>query len=183
MGLWPKLRQSNPSAVFSIFSWLGKSPLSLLVQTLTVSVWNLLSFTHSVASNSLWPHGLQHIRLPCPSPSPRAYSNSCPLSQRCHPIISSSVIPFSSYLQSFPEPGSFLMNWLFASGGQSIGASASVLLMNIQDLFSLALAGLISWQSKGLSRVFPNTTAQKHQFLSIQPSFFLVSFEWSYLDE
>ena len=102
-------------------------------------------------SNSLWPHGLQHTRLPCPSPSPGACSNSCPLSQGCHPTISSSVIPFSSSLQSFPALGSFLMSQLFTSGGQSIGtsASASVLPMNIQDWFPLGWAGLISLQSKG----------------------------------
>ena len=115
-------------------------------------------------SYSLWPHWLQHARLPCPSPTPRACSNSCPLSQWCHPTISSSVIPFSSCLQSFPESESFRMNWLFTSGGQSIGTSASVLLMHIQDWFPLGLTGWISLQSKGLSTVFSNTTVQKHQF-------------------
>ena len=115
-------------------------------------------------SDSLQHHGLQHARLPCPSPSPGACSNSCPLSQWCHPTISSSVIPFSSCLQSFPVSGSFPMSWLFPSGRQSIGASASasVLPMNIQGWFLLGLTGLISLQSKGLSRVF-NTTVQKHQ--------------------
>ena len=117
----------------------------------------------------LWPHGLQHARLPCPSPSPRACSNSCPLSQWCHPTISSSVIPFS-WLWSFPVSGSFLMSRLFTSGGQSIGALASVLPMNIQDWFPLGLTGLISLQSKGLSRVFSSTTIQKHQFFRAQPS-------------
>ena len=117
--------------------------------------------------NHVWPwrpHGLQHTRLPCPSPTPRACSNSCLLNWWCHPIISSSVIPFSC-LQSFPASGSFPMNQFFSSGGQSIGvsASASVLPMNTQDWFSLALTGLIL-QSKGLSRVFSNTTVQKHQF-------------------
>ena len=99
-------------------------------------------------SNSLWPHGLQHARLPCPPPTPRACSNSCPLSQWCHPAISSSVIPFSSCLQSFPASGSFQMSQLFASGGQSTGvsASASVLSMNIQDRFPLGLTGWISSQ-------------------------------------
>ena len=111
-------------------------------------------------------HGLQHTRLPCPSPTPRACSNSCPLSQWCHPTILSSIFPFSSCLQSFPASGSFPMSQFFASGGQSIGASpsASVLPMNIQDLFPLQLTGLISLQSKGLSRVFSNTTVQKHKF-------------------
>ena len=117
---------------------------------------------------SLWPYGLQHARLPCPSPSPRVCSNSCPLSQWYYLTISSSVIPFSSCLQSYPVSGSFLMSWLFASGGQSIGASASALVlpMNIQDWFPLGLTGLISLQSKGFSRVFSNTTVQKHQISS-----------------
>ena len=119
--------------------------------------------------NFLQPHGLQHTRLPCPSPSPRACSNSHPLSRWCYPI-SSSVIPFSSCLQSFPSSGSFQMSLLFASGGQNIGTSASVLPMNIQGWFPLGLTGLISLQSKGLWRVFSNTSAQKHQFLGAQPS-------------
>ena len=119
----------------------------------------LLLFSHSVTSYYLWPHGLHHARLPCPSPSPGICSNSCPLSQWCHPTISSSVIPFSC-LQSFPISGSFLMSWLFISGGQSIGVSASALVfpMNIQGWFSLGLIGLISLQSKGLSRVFSSPT-------------------------
>ena len=129
-------------------------------------------FSHSVMSNSLQPHGLQHARLPCPSPCPGACLNSYPLSQWCHPTISTSVIPFSSCLQSFPASESFPVNRLFTSGGQSIGASvsASVLLMNVQDGFPLGLTGLISLLSKGLSRVFSNTTVQKHQFFSDQPS-------------
>ena len=115
-----------------------------------------LLFSCSVVSDSLWPYGLQHARLPCPSPSPRACSNSCPLSQWCYPIISSSVVPFSSCFESFPASGSFQMSQLFSSGGQSIGVSAStsVLPVNIQDWFSLGLTGLIFLQSKGLSRVF-----------------------------
>ena len=129
-------------------------------------------FSHSVVSNSLQPHGLQHTRTPCPSPTPGVYSNSCPWSQWCHPTISSSVIPFSSCLQSFPSSRSFPMSQLFASGGQSIGvsASASVLPMNIQDWSALGWTGWISLQSKGLSRVFTNTTVQKHQFFSAQLS-------------
>ena len=116
-------------------------------------------------------HRVQHTRLPCPSPSPRACSNSCSLIWWCHPTISSSVIPFSSCLQSSPVSGSFPMSRLFASSGQSIGASASsVLLMNIQGWFSLGLTGLISLWSKGLSRVFSNTTVQKQQFFSAQHS-------------
>ena len=123
-------------------------------------------------SDSLHPHGLQHKRLPCPSPIPGVYSNSCPLSQWCHATISSSVIPFSSRLQSFPASGSFPKSQLFASRGQSFGASASisVLPMNTQDWSPLGWTDWISLQSKGLSRVFSNTTLQKHQFFSTQPS-------------
>ena len=103
-----------------------------------------VQFSHSVMSGSLWPHGLQHTRLPCPSPTPRACSSSCPSSWWCHPTISSSVIPFSSHLQSFPASGSFPMNQFFPSGGQSTGASASVFPMNTQDWSPLGLTGLIS---------------------------------------
>ena len=127
-------------------------------------------FSLPVVSDSLQPHRLQHFRLPCPSPSPWACSNSCPLSQWCHPTISSSGVPFSACLLSFPPSGSFLMSQLFTSGGQTIGSSGSVLPMNIQDWFPLGLTGLISLQSKGLSRVFSNTTVQKHQFFGDQPS-------------
>ena len=114
-------------------------------------------------SNSLWPHGLQHARLPCLSPTPGNYPNSCPLSWWCHPAISSSVIPFSC-LQSFTASGSLQMSQFFTSGGRRVGvsASASVLPMNIQDWFPLELTGLISLQTKGPLRVFPNTTVQKH---------------------
>ena len=129
-----------------------------------------VQFSCSVVSDYLQPHGLQHTRLPCPSQTARACSNSC---WWCHPVISSSVIPFSSCLQSFPALGSFSRRQFFPSGGQSIGASASasVLPVNIQDWFPLGLTGLISLLSKGLSKVFPNTTDQKHQFSS-QPSCF-----------
>ena len=133
----------------------------------------LLLFSRSVVSDSLQLHGLQNTRLPCPSPSPGACSNTYPLSWWCHPTISSSVVPFSSCLQSFPERGSFLMSGLFSSGGQSIGASASasasVLPMNIQCWFPVGLTGLISLQFKGLLRVFTNTIVWKHQFFSAQP--------------
>ena len=131
-----------------------------------------LLFNPSVMFDSLQPHGLQHTRLPCPSPSPRACSNSCPSCWWRYPTTSSSVAPFSSCPQSFPASGSFPMNWLFASGGQSIGASASasVFPMNIQGWFPLGLTGRVSLQSKGLSRVFYNTTVQKHQFFGAQPS-------------
>ena len=130
-------------------------------------------FSRSVASDSLWPHGLQHSRLPCPSPSPRACSNSCPLSQWCHPTISSSVVPFSFRPQSFLGSGSFPMTWFLTSGGQSSGvsASASVLSMNIQCWFPLGLTGLISLQSKRFSRVFSSTAARKHQRCNAQKEF------------
>ena len=140
--------------------------------SVTISDHSLVQFSRSVMSNSLQPHGLQYTRPPRPSITPGAYSNSCPLSQWCHPIISSSIIPFSSCLQSLPESGSFPMSHFFASDGQSIGvsASSSVLPMNIQDCFHLGWTGWIFLQSKGLSRVFSNTTVQKHQFFSIQLS-------------
>ena len=123
-------------------------------------------FSRSVVSDSLWLHESQHARPPCPSPTHGVHSDSRPLSQWCHLTISSSVISFSSCLQSFPESGSFPVSQLFASGGQRIGvsASASVLPMTIQDWFPLGLTGLISLQSKGLSRIFSNTKVQKHQF-------------------
>ena len=129
-------------------------------------------FSHSVMSNSLPPHELQHPRPPCPSPTPRVYLNSCPLSRWCHSTISSSVIPFSSNLQSFPASKSFQISQLFVSGGQSIGvsASASFLPMNTQDWSPLGWTGWIFLQSKGISRVFSNTTVQKHQFFSAQLS-------------
>ena len=129
-------------------------------------------FSHSVVSDSLQAHRLQHVRLPCPSPTSIAYSNSCPSSQWCHPTISSSVIVFSSCLQSFPATGSFPMSQFFTSGSQSIGvsASASGLPMNIQDWFPLGWTGWISLQSKRLSIVFSSTVVQKHQFFSTQLS-------------
>ena len=129
-------------------------------------------FSCSVMSNSLRTHGLQHARLPCPSPAPRTCSDSCPSNQWCHPTISSSVVPFSSCLQSFPASKSFLRNQFFISGGQNIGTSASgsVLPINIQDWLPLRWTGWISLHSKGLSGVFSNTTVQKHQFFRAQPS-------------
>ena len=131
-----------------------------------------VQFSCSVVSDSLGPHGLQHATLPCPSPTPGGYSNSCPSSWWCHPTISSSVVPFSSHLQSFPASGSFQMSQLFTSGGQIIGVSAlaSVLPMNIQDLFPLGWTGWISLLTKGLSSVFSNTIVQKHQFFGAQLS-------------
>ena len=131
-----------------------------------------VQFSRSVVSDSLQPHESQHTRPPCPSLTPGVYSNSCRLSQWYHPTISSSVIPFSSHLQSFPASGSFQMSQFFVSGGQSIGAltSASALSMNTQDWFPLGWTGWISLQSKGLSRVFSNTTIQQHQFFGTQLS-------------
>ena len=136
-------------------SWVVKGPVSV-------------QFSHSVVSDSLRPQEPQHTMYPCPSPTPGAYPNSCPLSLWCHPTISSSVIPFSSRLQSFRTSGPFQTSQLFASGGQSTGVSAStsVLQMNTQDWSPLGWTGLISLQSKGLSGVFSNTTVQKHQFFS-----------------
>ena len=144
----------------------------------------MLLFSRSVMSDSLQPHGLQHVRLPCPSLSPRIGLNSCPLSQWCHPIISSSVTPFSC-LQTFPASESFPMSDVFISGGQSIGALAfaSVLPMDIQSWFSRGLTGLISLQSKGLSRVFSSTTIQKHQFFRAQPSLWSNSHIYSWVLE
>ena len=130
-----------------------------------------VQFGRLVVSNSLWPHGLQHARPPCPSPNPGIYSNSRPSSPWSHPTIWSSVVPFSC-LQSFPASGSFPVSPFFTSGGQSTGVSASALVlpMNIQDWFPLGWTGLISLLSKWLSRVFSNTTVQKHQFFSAQLS-------------
>ena len=139
-------------ATWEVHSWLNDIVL--------VSV----QFSHSVMSDSLQNHRLQHARLPCPSPISRACLNSCPLSQWCHPTISSTVIPFPSCHRSFPASGSFPISQFFTTVGQSIGvsASASVLPMNVQDWFPLGWTGLISLLSKGLSRVFSNTTVQKH---------------------
>ena len=135
--------------------------------------WIFKIFVYVVAVQSLsrvhlWD--VQHARLSCPSPSPGVCPNLCPLSRWCHPTISSSVVHFSSCLQSFPASGYFVMSQLFTSGGQSVGASASALPMSIQDWFPLGLTGLISLQSKVLSRVLSSTTVQKHQFLGAQPS-------------
>ena len=137
-----------------------------------VYIRHSVQFSRSVMSNSLWPHELQHARPPYPSLTPGVYLNPCPLSWWFHPTILSAVAPLSSCLQSFPASGSFQMNQLFASGSQSIGVSAStsVLPMNTQDWSLLGRTGWISLQSKGLSRVFSNTTVQKHQFFSAQLS-------------
>ena len=135
---------------------------------------NSVQFSHSVISNSLWPRGLQHTSLPCTSPTPRACSKSFPSSLWCHPIISSSVVPFSSCLQSFPASGSFPVSWFFTSGGQCVGISAiaSVLPMNIQDWFPFGWTGWISLQPKGVTRAFCNTTIQKNKFFGAQLSLY-----------
>ena len=144
--------------------WAGNESLAVLALS--------VQFSCSVVSNSLRPHELQHTMPPCPSPIPGVYPNPHPLSQWCHPTVSSSVIPFSSCPQFSPASGSFQMSQLFASGGQTIGVSAStsVLPMNTQDWSPLEWTGWISLQSKGLSRVFSNTTVQKHQFFGAQLS-------------
>ena len=144
----------------------------LVIKEISPGCISSVLFSCSVVSDSLRPQGLQHTRLPCPSPTPRACSKSCPSSRWSHSTISSSVFPFSSCLQFFPLLGSFPKSQFFSSGGQSIGvsASASVLPMNIQNWFHLGWTGLISLQSKGLSRVISNTTVQKHQFFSVQCS-------------
>ena len=136
----------------------------------SIRISSVNSVNHS--SLTLPPHGLQHTRLPCPSPTPGAFSNSCPQRWWCHPTVSSSVVPFSSNLQSIPVSGSFPMSQFFTSGGQSIGVSilASVLPMNIQDWFPLGFTGWNSLQSKGLSRIFSNITVQKQQFFRAQCS-------------
>ena len=141
----------------------------IYLKNLKTTVWfdkNIFGSSVAQSCSTLWTYGLQHTRPPCPSPTPGAYSNSCPPSRWCHPIIPSSVVPFSSCLPSFPASGSFQMNYLLASDGHSIGVSvsASVLPMNIQDWFPLGLIGWISLQTKGLSKVFSKTTVQKHQF-------------------
>ena len=156
-----------------IILWVGKCLLDLISTQINFPfIWGSVQYSRSVVSKSLRTHELQHTRPPCPSPTPGVYSNSCPLSQWCHPTISSSVVPFSSLLQSIPALGSFQMSQFFASGGQStrVSASTSVLPMNTQDWSPLGWTGWISLKSKGLSRVFSNTTVQKHQFFGAQLS-------------
>ena len=162
-------RQKAEATQVSTDRWMDK-------QNVVHKQWNVqfssIQFHRSVVSDSLQSHGIRHTRPPCLSPTPGDYSNSCPLSWWCHPTISSSVVPFSSSLQSFPSSGSFPMSQLFASGGQSTGVSAStsVLPMITQDWFPLGWTSLISLQSKGLSWVFSNTTVQKHHFFGAQLS-------------
>ena len=158
---WPT-RNNKCSQLVFLLQW-------MVFTTLTPTS---VQFSCSVMSDSLWPCEPQHTRPPCPSPTPGVHPNPCPLSRWCHPTISSSVIPFSSCRQSFPVSGSFPVSQLFTSGGQSIGlsASTSVLPMNTQDWSPLGWTGWIPLQSKGLSRVFSNTTVQKHQFFGAQLS-------------
>ena len=158
---WIKVRINLDAYIYQV--WLiNSSGFQLFSSFLCRSV----QFSHSVMSDSLWTHELQHARPPCPSPTPKVYSNSCPSSRWCHPAISSSVVPFSSCPQSLSASGSFQMSQLFTWGGQIIGVStlASVLPMNTQDWSPLGWTGWISLQSKGLTGVFPNITVQKHQF-------------------
>ena len=170
-----KKRRTCPQHSFSCIRFLWRVP-SILISFIfypgsssTLST-HLVQFSRSVVSNSLWPHGPQHARPPCPSAAPRVYWNSCPSSRWCHPTISSSVVPFSSCLQSFPAPGFF--QWVSSSHqvAKSIGLSAftSALPMNIQDWFPLGWNGLISLLSEGFSRVFSSTTVQKHQLFGAQ---------------
>ena len=167
-----------PSVIFLYFE--GESTPSCLSYPKVISItfiygvsiqFSSVQFSPSVVSDSLRPHWLQHASPPCPSPAPRVYSNSCPLTRWCHPTISSSVVHFSC-LQSLPATVSFQMSQLFTSGGQSVGVSAStsVLAINTQDWSPLGWTGRISLQSKGHSRVFSNTTVQKHKFFRAQLS-------------
>ena len=160
---WHKVRYQHSHLLFLFSSFqIDVDPLE--------NIFQFSSVTQSCPT--LRSHEPQHARLPCPSSTPRVYPNSCPLSRWCHRTISFSVVPFSSCLQSFPTSGSFLMSQLFTSGGQNTGVSASTSVppMNAQDQFPLGWTGWISLQSKGLSRIFSNTTVQKHQFLCTQPS-------------
>ena len=176
--------------IFSIFS-ITQSCINgtLLWRTTHVSPWVIqfssVQFSRLVVSDSLRPHESQHARPPCPSPTPEVYSNFYPSSRWCHPVISSSVVPFSSCPQSLPASGSFPVSQLFAWGGQRIGvsASASVLPMNTQELSPLGWTGWISLQSKGLSRVFSYTTVLKHQFFGTQLSLLSNSHIYTWLLE
>ena len=152
--------------------YLSSSLFQNITGLLATDIGGSVQFSRSVVSDSLRPHESQHARPPCPSPTPRVHPNSCPLSWWCHPAISSSVVPFSSCLQSLPASEYFPMSQLFTWGGQNIGVSvlSSFLPKNTQDWSPLEWTGWISLQSKGLSRVFSNTTVQKHQFFSAQLS-------------
>ena len=157
----------GPDTMILVFWMLSFKPTFLLF---SLSFISSVQFSRSVVSDSSQPHESQHARPPCPSPTPGVHKDSCPSSQCCHSAISSSFVPFSSCPQSLPASGSFPMSQFFTSGGQSIRASASVLPMNIQRWFPLGWTGLMSLQSKGLSRVFSSTTIWKHQLFNAQPS-------------
>ena len=163
-------RQKNRKSRYKNYRAIKKQKYVCVFLTKNYSL-SEFSSVQSVVSDSLWPHGLQQARLPCPSPTPGAYSDSCPLSWWCHPTISSSVVPVSSCLQSCPASGSFSMSQFSPSGGQSFGVSTSspVHPMNIKDWFPLGWTGWISLRPRGLSRVF-NTTVQEHEFLGTQLS-------------
>ena len=169
---WTSLLWQLTCRCYFILSFFYIKKYLYLILMSCVGKGNSVQFSHSVVSDSLWPHELQHTRPLCLPPTPRVHPNPCPLSWWCHPAISSSVIPFSSCPQSFPASGSFPMSQLFSSGGQSISVSAStsVLPMNTQDWSPLGWTGWISLQSKGLSGVLSNTTVQKCQFFSAQLS-------------
>ena len=166
---WRGIRFRAAKMQILIFLWFSFDLRGQILLTLTLKITSV-QFSRSVMSDYLWPHELQHARPPCPSPTPRVHPNSCPSSRWCHPAISTSVIPFSSCPQSLPASESFPMSQLFAWGGQSTGVSAwaSVLPKNTQDWSPSEWTGWISLQSKGLSRVFSNTTVQKHQFFGAQ---------------
>ena len=174
--LMAESREELKSLLMKVKEESEKSGLKLNIQKTKIMASGPISsvqVSRSIMSHFLWPHELQHARFPCPSPSPGVCSNSCPLSWWSHRTASSFVIPFASCFHSFPASGSSPMSQLFAAGGQNIGVSVSVtvLPMNIQDWFPLGWTGWISLQAKGLSRVFSNTTVQKHQFFSAQLSF------------
>ena len=162
-------RWGTISFISDIFA---KRRVCLISVSIIMGFFISVQFSHSVVSDSLWPHESQHARPPCPSPNPRVHPDSYASSWWCHLAISSSIVPFSSYPQSLPPSGSFPMSQLFASGGQSIGVSAlaSFLPKKSQDWSPLGWTGWIFLQSKGLSRVFTNTTVQKHQFFDTQLS-------------
>ena len=173
VSIWAIYVMFTKTRVLSANTWIDKEHVSV-GGGLGLNYWGFSSvqFSCSVMSDSLQPHEPQHARPPCPSPTPRVHPNPCPLSWWCHPTISTSAVPFSSSLLSFSVSGSFPMSQFFELGGQSIGVSVStsVLLMNIQDWFPLEWTGWISLLSEGLSRVFSNSTVQKHRFFGAQLS-------------
>ena len=184
-GVFQNMRETSEISIISLhysplghcWFWLWGTGMRIRNLTYISSV----QFSHSVVSDSLWPYGWQHTRPPCPSPTPRVYPNSCPLNRWCHPTISSSGVPFSSCLQSFPAPGSFPMSQFFVSGGQSIGVSASAWVhpMNIQDWFPLGWFGWISLQSKGLKNLLQHHSSKAS--ILRRSAFFLVQLTHPYI--